>query len=71
MQTAQRIRNPFMERCCKTCAHIRICSVFRAIAPLISSFKENQPFNTEDLAMICREYVNGGTLALMKSGGEP
>jgi len=43
---------------CKTCSHVRVCAVFRAIAPLLNSFEEAKPFEPEELAVICREYSN-------------
>jgi len=41
---------------CKNCSHVRVCAIFRAVAPLINSFEEARPFEPEDLAQICREF---------------
>jgi len=42
---------------CLKCAHLNVCAVYRAIAPLIKSFEEKPPFKPEDLAVICKEYL--------------
>ena len=55
------------ERKCGTCVHVRVCSIFRAISPLIErNFTDGtKPFDAEDVARICREYMPD-TLRLLK-----
>jgi hypothetical protein len=51
-------------RKCTQCGHISVCALFRAIAPLLQSFGEKPPFNTEDLAAICDNYVSASALQI-------
>jgi len=44
-------------RSCKRCSHLAVCSVYRAIAPLINSFEIRKPLNPDDLAKICTEFT--------------
>ena len=45
------------KRKCTSCVKFRVCSLVRAIAPLLKDFNV-KPFMVEDLAVICREYVS-------------
>ena len=51
---------------CEKCAHVKVCSVFRAIAPLLQSFGDAKPFEPEKLATICREYANSEIITILK-----
>jgi len=44
-------------RGCKSCVHLSVCALFRAIAPLLNQFEERKPFKAEELALICKEYM--------------
>lgn len=44
-------------RSCKRCSHLAVCSVYRAIAPLINSFEVRKPFDVDKLAVICKEFT--------------
>lgn len=45
-------------RVCTNCVHINVCSLYRAIAPLIeNSFKDKKPFDAVKLAVICKEFM--------------
>jgi len=44
-------------RSCKRCSHLAVCSVYRAVAPLINSFEIRKPLNPDDLAKICVEFT--------------
>lgn len=44
-------------RSCKSCSHVNVCAVYRAIAPLLNSFEDRKPFDPADLAKVCIEYV--------------
>ncbi|WP_309492696.1 hypothetical protein [Candidatus Hecatella orcuttiae] len=51
-------------RSCTRCAHLNICAVFRAVAPLLESFKGKDgqgkpPFDARRLAEVCDEYLPG------------
>jgi len=43
---------------CRTCGHLKVCAVFRAISPLMESWKDEKPLDSEDLAKICNKYVS-------------
>jgi len=65
-QVKQRPKPLFLSNSCTKCAHIRICAVFRAIAPLLESWQgETRPFEAEQLANICKSFVSGETLNLL------
>jgi len=54
-QQAKRSKNFLLS--CRNCSHVRVCAVFRAIAPLIKNWTdETKPFDPDNLAAICREY---------------
>jgi len=65
----QRIRNNLLQSC-KSCGHLKVCAVYRAIAPLLSQSwtDENRPFEPENLAVICREYVPLSALKVLREG---
>lgn len=48
--------SPFSGETCKECAHLPVCGVYRAIAPLMESWKGEPPFKPETLAQICSQY---------------
>jgi len=50
---------------CKKCAHLNVCAVYRAIAPLIESWKGDKPFEPEQLAVICNKFVSKDVLTLL------
>ena len=42
------------KRSCAKCSHLKVCTLIRAIAPLIANWEEGQrPFEATDLAAIC------------------
>ena len=58
--TAQAPEAISFKRSCTKCSHLKVCTLIRAIAPLISNWEEGQrPFEATDLAAICLEYLNG------------
>ena len=47
------------KRSCTKCSHLKVCTLIRAIAPLIANWEEGQrPFEATDLAAICLEYLS-------------
>jgi len=45
---------------CTKCGHIKVCAVFRAIAPLMEDFKKKggePPFEAVEMAKICKNYL--------------
>ena len=56
---------PIFPNSCKKCAHLHVCAVFRAIAPLMENWKGEKPFEPEQLATICRMFISNETLALL------
>ena len=44
-------------RKCSRCSHLNVCSVYRAVAPLINSFEVRKPFDPQSLAVICQEFT--------------
>lgn len=51
---------------CLSCAHIDICTLFRAIAPLLQTWEKYKPFEAEALANICRRYVSKEALRVLE-----
>jgi len=51
-----------IERACSSCAHAKVCSLLRAISPLLASWRDKPPIEVEDLAVICREYLDVSVL---------
>ncbi|MBT0160700.1 hypothetical protein G4O51_12040 [Candidatus Bathyarchaeota archaeon A05DMB-2] len=52
------IKNYIAKRSCVNCGHIKVCALFRAVAPLIESWKTEPPIATEDLAVICTQFFS-------------
>ncbi len=45
------------KRSCSRYGHAKVCTLLRAIAPLLGNWEEGQrPFEATDLASICFEY---------------
>ncbi len=45
------------KRSCSRCGHTKVCTLLRAIAPLLANWEEDhRPFQPTDLAAICLEY---------------
>jgi len=43
---------------CVTCAHFKVCWLYRAVVPLLNSWTEKtKPFEPGELARICRHYA--------------
>ena len=48
---------------CDKCQKARVCSILRAISPLLASWDETtRPFEPDKLASICKEYLAGEDL---------
>ncbi len=46
------------KRSCAKCAHLNICTLTRAITPLLANWEEpHRPFQPTDLAAIYLEYL--------------
>ncbi len=46
------------KRSCSKCAHLNVCTLTRAVAPLLANWEEpHRPFQPTDLAAICLEYL--------------
>jgi hypothetical protein len=61
---------PNIRKSCQKCAHIRVCAVYRAIDPLLNqSFTDaTKPFDTNDLANICKAFVATSLLPSVSEG---
>lgn len=46
-----------LERKCSTCGHLNVCTMHRAIGPLLANWEEDKPIDVDELAVICKEYV--------------
>ena len=56
-------------RSCTQCGHISICSIMRAIAPLLGDFAdEHRPFEATDMARICKKFISLAAMEVLKSG---
>ena len=54
-------------RRCSRCGHVRVCSVFRAVGPLLQGWTdESRPFEAEALAMVCGEFVPASALDILR-----
>jgi hypothetical protein len=56
---------PNIIKSCDKCAKVRVCGIFRAIAPLMKSFEDHQPFQAEDLATICNEFLSAKAVSYL------
>ena len=46
------------KRSCSKCSHLKVCTIIRAIAPLLANWEEGQrPFEATELAAVCLEYL--------------
>lgn len=54
----------FRKASCKSCGHVRVCAIYRAVSPLLERnfTDETRPFDAEDLACICREFIPASLL---------
>jgi len=68
-ETKQPTKTPFISAVCTKCAHIKVCALFRAIAPLLQSWKDDKPFEAEQLAVICKSFVSSNVLTLLNGEG--
>jgi len=68
VQTRVRKVSDPLERSCKVCGHLKVCAVFRAVGPLLSNNweDENRPFDPENLATICREFLSASTIEMLR-----
>lgn len=67
MATEIQLQNS-IKKTCNGCGHVKICAVFRAVAPLLSKNwdDDTRPFEPENLALICREFVSGAIMTILK-----
>ena len=43
---------------CLKCGHLKVCAVYRALAPLMGNWPDEQrPFEAQEIAGICSEYA--------------
>ncbi len=46
------------KRTCDKCEHLEVCTVVRAVAPLLGNWEEgHRPFEATDLAAICLKFL--------------
>jgi hypothetical protein len=51
------------KRSCAKCVHLNVCTVIRAVAPLLGNWEEgHRPFEATDLAAVCQEYLTADTV---------
>lgn len=65
---APTVKTPFTREC-TSCGHIVVCSLFRAIAPLIeqSFTDETKPIEAKNLAQICNQYIPASLISALNS----
>jgi len=66
-------------RSCDLCGHAQVCAALRAIAPLFGSWaqgdpaaiegKSHAPFEVEQMAEICRYFINGSLIEVLYGEG--
>ena len=46
-----------LDKSCKLCGHVKVCSIYRAVKPLLGNWEEkDRPFEAEEIAKICKEF---------------
>jgi len=46
-----------VDKSCKMCSHVKVCSIYRAVKPLLGNWEEkDRPFEAEEIAKICKEF---------------
>ena len=46
-----------VDKSCKMCSHVKVCSIYRAIKPLLGNWEEqDRPFEAERIAKVCKEF---------------
>ena len=61
MQLEQDVTPPDEQivRSCAACGHISICTMMRAVAPLLGDFEEDhRPFEPTQMAVICKKFIS-------------
>lgn len=54
-------------RSCTSCGHISICTMMRAVAPLLGDFEdEHRPFEPTDMARICKKFISLAAMNVLK-----
>jgi len=49
--------NQVVDKSCKMCSHVKVCSIYRAVKPLLGNWEEqDRPFEAEEIAKICKEF---------------
>jgi len=49
-----------IERKCSDCGHIKVCTIFMGIAPLLTQkwTDDTRPFEPEQIATVCRHFIS-------------
>lgn len=56
----------FLARCSK-CGHARVCSILRAIAPLMTNWDDKtRPFEADEIASICKAYISDQVIQILQ-----
>ena len=46
-----------LDKSCKQCSHVKVCSIYRAIKPLLGNWSDkDRPFEADQIAKICKEF---------------
>ncbi|KKM08136.1 hypothetical protein LCGC14_1726970 [marine sediment metagenome] len=52
---------------CNKCGHTRVCTVLRAIGPLMANWPEDsRPFEANQIASICKEFISDAAMQTLK-----
>ena len=52
---------------CNSCAHARVCTVIRAIGPLMAKWDDEiRPFEPDHIASLCKEYFSQEIILTIK-----
>lgn len=71
MQLETRLGKPdeLFVRSCTQCGHISICTMMRAVAPLLGDFtEEHRPFEPTDMAVICTKFISLAAMEVLTRG---
>lgn len=63
----ERKLNSALEKTCDKCGHLCVCSILRALAPLLSQkwTDEDRPFEPDKIAAICRHFLSVSILNIL------
>lgn len=57
-EAREAVEDAQVHRVCTECIHFQVCTIYKAVAPLIEeNFEEDKPLDPKDTAKICKEFA--------------